>query len=76
MSKTKGKKECYYVIIQWRIKEILEVLQVTYSRITLDFPIFIINNKNKMRVVKRIWVGGRQVTRLMPRGRIYTNLNK
>ena len=29
-----------------------------------------------MRVVKRIWVNGRQVTKLMPRGIIFKNLNK
>ena len=29
-----------------------------------------------MRVVKRIWVNGRQVTKLMPRGKVYNNLNK
>ena len=29
-----------------------------------------------MRVVKRIWVSGRQVTKLVPKGRVYNNLNK
>ena len=29
-----------------------------------------------MRVAKRIWVSGRQVTKLMPKGRVYNNLNK
>ena len=29
-----------------------------------------------MRVVKRNWVNGRQVTKLMPKGIVYKNLNK
>ena len=29
-----------------------------------------------MRVVKRIRVNGSQVTKLMPKGRVYNNLNK
>ena len=29
-----------------------------------------------MRVVKRIWVSGKQVTKLLPKGRVYKNLNK
>lgn len=29
-----------------------------------------------MRVVKRIWVNGRQETKLMPKGRVYKNLKR